>query len=463
MLPNHAKFNYLELKVLFGEANLINISEEIEISGITTDSRQVKSGNVFVALIGERFDGHDKAAEAIESDAAAAVVNRSWYEVNTDAQLPLIVVEDTLSALGVLANHHRRRFSYPLVAIGGSNGKTTTKEILAHILEEDYSVLKTFQNFNNQIGVPLMLLQMTEDHQIAVLEIGTNQPGEIALLSEMVQPTHGLITNIGKEHLEQLIDLDGVEFEETFLFGYLHKYGGSAIINNDDERLKKYTMLLDDKLTYGEEGELSAEILLDEELLPKIKMNYKEESQDAEMISHGLAIAYNGLAAAAAAVKLGLPLTKIADRLSTYMQDDSKDYARMTVEKINDISILNDCYNANPDSMKMSLRNLEMMNSKGRRIAVMGDMLEMGETAEQEHIEVLKYAIEFCDKILIFGDTFQKAAEAVESEKYSHYESKELLFDELNEQIAANDVILVKGSRGMRLEEIIIKLRETNV
>ena len=463
MLHNQAKFNYLELKVLFGEANLINISDEIEISGITSDSRQLKPGNAFVALIGERFDGHDKTAEAVESGALAAVVNRSWYEANSDSQLPLIVVEDTLSALGVLANHHRRRFSYPLVAIGGSNGKTTTKEILAHILEEDYSVLKTFQNFNNQIGVPLMLLQMTEEHQIAVLEIGTNQPGEIALLSEMVQPTHGLITNIGKEHLEKLIDLDGVEFEETFLFGYLHKYGGSAIINNDDERLKKYSMLLDDKLNYGEDGELSAEISLDEELRPIIKMKYKEESWEADMISHGLAIAYNGLAAAAAAVKLGVPLPKIADRLSSYKQDDSKDYARMTVEKINDISILNDCYNANPDSMKMSLRSFEMMNSKGRRIAVIGDMLEMGEAAYQEHVEVLKYANEFCDKILLFGETFQKAAEAVESEKIRHYESKERLFDELIELIMANDVILVKGSRGIRLEEIIIKLRETNV
>jgi UDP-N-acetylmuramoyl-tripeptide--D-alanyl-D-alanine ligase len=464
MLTNSAEFNRLELKVLFEESNLINIDENLEIIGISTDSRAIQSRNAFLALIGEKFDGHDKVRSALDAGAACAVVNKSWYE------LPLILVDDTLKALAMLANHHRRKFKIPVVAIAGSNGKTTTKEILAHILSANYSILKTHQNFNNQVGVPLMLLQLSSEHEGAVLEIGTNEPGEIAVLSGMVAPTHGLITNIGKEHLEKLIDLAGVEMEETFLFGFLHKFGGASIINNDDERLRKYAMLLDDKLLFGvvEGSELRAEIELDAMLSPTLRFNYKDKEDNeniavAKMQAGGLALAYNAIAAAAVAVKLGLDLTKITEQLETYQQDESHDYARMTVEYVAENVILNDCYNANPDSMIMSLASLEKISSDGRKYAVLGDMLEMGETAMEEHKAILELATEKCDMVFLFGDTFGIAAASQANGKVHHFDDKTELLDILNEQIDKKDVVLFKGSRGMRLEEIITNFKEKNL
>ena len=205
MLPNKANFNRSELLSIFSDSNCINFHNFNHCSGISIDTRDIAIDNIFIALIGENQDGHKRVAEAFEKGASACVVNRDWYEANAEllTDKTIIIVPDTLHALAKFGNFHRNRFSIPIVAIGGANGKTTTKEITAHILSQKFNILKTHENFNNQLGAPMMLLQLTEEHQAAVFEIGTSEPGEIFLLANLVEPNLGLITNIGKEHLEK--------------------------------------------------------------------------------------------------------------------------------------------------------------------------------------------------------------------------------------------------------------------
>ena len=205
MISNTAEFNRIELEIIFGETALHSMSEGFSLKGVSIDTRSLAAGELFVALKGEKIDGHSRINEAIDKGACACLVEKDWFDDHHSnfQNYPMIVVADSLKAFGQLGHYHRQRFSYPVIAVGGSNGKTTTKEMLAALLSQKYRVLKTHENFNNQLGLPLMLLLMSNEFDCAVIEIGTNEPGEISILSEMLAPTHGLLTNIGKEHLEK--------------------------------------------------------------------------------------------------------------------------------------------------------------------------------------------------------------------------------------------------------------------
>ncbi|HEY6170910.1 MAG TPA: Mur ligase family protein, partial [Candidatus Kapabacteria bacterium] len=195
------------------------LTSKIKFSNVSTDSRTVKKGDLFIALRGEKFDGHEFIAQVAKQGAKAAIVDAKWFRKTTKRpKLNYLVVKDTTQAMGELARLYRLKFEIPILAIGGSNGKTTTKELVAHVLGTSFNVLKTEANFNNQVGVPQMLFRITSKHEIAVLEIGTNHPGEIAWLTNVIEPTHTLITNIGREHLEFFKNLDGVAKEETSAF-----------------------------------------------------------------------------------------------------------------------------------------------------------------------------------------------------------------------------------------------------
>jgi UDP-N-acetylmuramoyl-tripeptide--D-alanyl-D-alanine ligase len=374
----------------------------------------------------------------------------------------VISVRNTIDALGVLAQHHRRRFKNPVIAIGGSNGKTTTKEMTAHILSTQLRVLKTNQNFNNQIGVPLTLLQLSDDYDIAVIEIGTNEPGEIAKLSSIVEPTHGLITNIGKEHLEKLIDLDGVEMEETFLFGYLKKNGGKAFINFDDERLKEYYGLMDHKVSYGtsEDSDIKAVIEIDNDLRPQLKVMFDNHELSIKMQTHGYVSAYNALAALAIALDFNLSIERIISAMESYHNDISHEYARMGVITLKGIMIINDCYNANPDSMTAAINSLKQLKIKRNKIAVLGDMRELGESSAEEHKKILDLAAESSDKVFITGTEMHRAFEFSKNENVIYNDDKTMLSHNLLSIIGKGDTILVKGSRGMQMEKVINELLE---
>ncbi|MGE5479162.1 MAG: UDP-N-acetylmuramoyl-tripeptide--D-alanyl-D-alanine ligase [Chloroflexota bacterium] len=468
MLRNSAEFTYYDLASIFKQSQIINLKENFAALGVSVDTRQVEPGNIFVALRGEKLDAHSKVGEAFERGATLCVVEGPWYAENAARFIDksFIVVKETISALGALGRHHRERFSIPIVAVAGSNGKTTTKDMAAAVLSEKYKTLKTFENFNNQLGVPLMLLQLSGEYEAAALEIGTNEPGEIGILSEMVRPTSGVITNIGKEHLEKLIDLDGVEFEETFLYGFLRKNNKTALINIDDERLAKYARLMDNKITYGETnaGMLQANIILTEELKPILKLMYGEDQIEIGLPTYGRVSALNALAASAVGIAHGVPLESIKRALENFVPTEGHGYARMQVEPLGDSLIINDCYNSNPNSMAAALESLAALPGDYYKIAALGDMRELGEAAADEHERLIVLACEKADKVYLHGEELAKASAR------SNVNGKAQVFDDKPEMakairaqvISKRAAILVKGSRGMKMEELIALLRSNN-
>jgi UDP-N-acetylmuramoyl-tripeptide--D-alanyl-D-alanine ligase len=459
MIENKAQFSGYELKLIFNSNNVINIEDDVIVTGVSIDTRKINDGNLFVPLKGENIDGNTLIKDAFEKGAKASLITREYYENNNSVfeKLPIVIVDDTLKGIGLLANFHRKRYDLPVVAIGGSNGKTTTKEMLSHILSVDNKVLKTYKNYNNQLGVPLMLFCLDESYQVAVLEIGTNEPGEIAYLSELIEPTHGLITNIGKEHLEKLIDLVGVEMEETFLFGHLRKFNKMSFINYDDKVLSKYANLLETKYVFGQqEGmHMTYKITLDEDLHPTLAIKtYDEKEFDVKINGIvGNIQAYNAAAAIAIAIELGEDIDIIKKALNDYVPESGNGYGRMLVEWIGNNTIINDCYNANPNSVSSALDTLNLY--KLNKIAILGDMLELGDNAIKEHIEILNKASDIADEVLLFGNIFSGLEL---KDNCLHFSDKE----EIIKKILNNNTpsaILIKGSRGMRLEDVVNGLK----
>lgn len=467
MIKNNAEFSPGELAAIFGERHLHNFQEEFRVKGVSIDTRAIDEGNIFVAIKGENVDAHEKIQEAFANGAIAVVVNRDKFDeiIALYEDKPIIAVDDTTEALGRLANLHRRRFDFPVIAVGGSNGKTTTKEMIASVLSQKFSVLKTFENFNNQIGVPLMLLQFSNAFDIAVLEIGTNQPGEIAILSEMVQPTHGLITNIGKEHLEQLIDIDGVEFEETFLFGYL-RARGVCFINDDDERLRRYPEVVERYRRYGtaQSVETRGEITLNDDLSPNLKIFFEDKSIEVRMKTMGIASAKNALAAAAVGFSFELSEDEVKAGLESFEPIKEHGYGRMDPQYCGGMLIINDTYNANPSSMMLALDNLAEIRREGEKIAILADMRELGASADEEHLAMLKYAADkvepYAGKVLITGEEFLKASAKVESPYITAFDTKSDLINYAINNIDNTATVLIKASRGLKMEEVVRAIKE---
>jgi UDP-N-acetylmuramoyl-tripeptide--D-alanyl-D-alanine ligase len=463
MIQNQASFDYNDLVVIFGEENLVNVSNSISTIDVVIDSRLVKQGSIFVALKGEKLDAHEKINDAFISDAALCIVSQEWYDNNKNnfQNNSFIKVNDTLIALGKLATYHRNRFSYPIIAVGGSNGKTSTKEMIACVLNEKFRVLKTYENFNNLLGVPLMLLSMNENYDVVVLELGTNQPGEMFELGKICKPDNVIITNIGKEHLEFLIDIDGVELEETSILGEVRS-GGFAFINYDDERLKRYGHILDKFLTFGTDKDAGvvAEIELDDNLQPTIKLKYEDRELSVNLKTFGIGSAKNAIAAAAVAFKFELSNEEIKRGLEKFEPLLSKSYGRMAVENYGNLTIINDCYNANPSSMELALENLKLMKSDRTKVAVLGDMRELGETALEEHHHIIEMASKIADIVCIVGEEMDNAFEMFEFESnVTVFENKEDIANFLDNIIDDGLILLVKGSRGMKMEEVIERLR----
>lgn len=461
MIENKAKFDKSELIAIFGDKAASGLNSEVFCEGVSIDSRTIKLGNAFVALVGEKIDGHSKIDDAFDLGASLAIVSEKWYSENIEKYQGknLIPVKDTLIALGALANYHRHRFDIPIIAVAGSNGKTTTKDMIATVLAKKYNVLKTHHNFNNRLGVPLMLFALDESIDFAVIEIGTNEPGEVFILAEMLAPTAGIITNIGLEHLEKLIDIDGVEMEETSLFGYLHRRNGLCFINCDDDRLSKYSGILDKKFTYSSSNPamLEADIKIGNELKPSINFKTEELSFSLKPNSVGLAAAYNSIAATAVGLAFGVEPQAICTALEEFQADDYVGYARMALQTVGEFLILNDCYNANPSSMIMSLKTLALFDSKPKKLAVLGDMRELGEASLQSHIDVLKFAATMCDEIFTIGENMGLAGKETANSKIIHFDN----FDDLAKALDGKQcdyAILLKGSRGMKMETILEKI-----
>lgn len=449
-----------------------------KVAGISTDTRSLKKGEVFLAIQGENFDGHNFLAKAAEQGAQGAVVARSWYRQSGEKEvlLPLILVSDTLDAYGAIAAAHRSRFAIPVVAVAGSAGKTTTKDMVTAVLSQKYRVLSTQGNLNNRIGVPSMLLRLTEEHEVAVIEIGTNMPGEIAALCRAVQPTHGVITNIGREHLELLGSIEGVAQEEGALFEWLAEHGGTPFVNADDPMLVAMARQLPKMISYGSTKRADYQMKvgkLNEEAAPILEItNNRRESEKpfaVQLNTPGKHTAHNALAAAAIGLALKVPKTKIISALEEYRPKvgPKGGYARLALIRLADGGrVLNDTYNANPDSMLVALKTLEgiKIGRKGIRIAVLGDMGELGKHAAAEHEAIgdVVAGMKKLDVVMFFGRNMRRAYEAIarpEQEAVGvtsfFFRKKEKLLRVLQHLRGPEDVVLVKGSRSMTMEEIV--------
>ncbi len=450
-------------KLSFAEVINTKAFKGKKFTGVSTDSRVLKAGNIFIALRGEKFDGHQFVEDVLQRGALAVVVDKNWSRENKESlersKKNFVIVPDTTKALGELAHIYRKKFSLPIVVIGGSNGKTTTKEMVSTVLQTTNSVLATEGNLNNHIGVPHMLFRLTPKHDIAVLELGTNHFGELKYLCDIVQPTHALVTNIGKEHLEFFSDENGVAKEETELFRSVAKKG-VAFVNVDDRYLSKAGKRVRRTVKFGsgKNADVRAmNIHTDEFGRPsfEIEVKGKKEKSISHLSAAGLHNVSNALAAMAVGLQFKVPKKKILFALERY-KGASK---RMEIIKRNGITILNDTYNANPDSVLAALKTLRSMKTSGNKIVVLADMLELGPTAEHEHAKIgLAVSDMEFEYLLTVGPLSRYTHEASKLGFAEHFDSKEALIASLKSQISSGDAVLVKGSRGMKMEEVVAQI-----
>ena len=428
------------------------------ITGVSSDSRTITPGNLFVALRGEKFDGHHFVADVAGKGAIALLVDTAWKEEHgglaSTLGLTVAVVSDTTKAFGVLARIYRNKFRIPILAVGGSNGKTTTKEMISAVLRTRFNVLSTEGNLNNHIGVPQMIFRLTPKHDVAVLEFGTNHFGELEILCGIAAPTHALITNIGREHLEFFKDEAGVAKEETTLFRAL-KAGGVAFVNADDERLAKAGKRVKRSVSYGMGKKAQVRgtnVRINENGCAEFDLVVKKITTPVRLSVAGPHNATNALAAAAVGVKFKVPVKKIVSAL----EGSSAVSKRMEVITRNGITILNDTYNANPDSVIAALGTLRSMTVPGKKIVVLADMLELGTGSEHEHAKIgLAVSDMEFEYLLTFGPLTRFTHEASKLPFAEHFDTKADLIRALRAQVAPGDAVLVKGSRGMRMEEVV--------
>lgn len=424
------------------------------ITGVSTDSRTLQPGDLFVALRGPNYDGHNYLRQAVEFGAAACLSE----EVVGGLPVPVIQVEDTLGALGALAAAIRTGFKGPVVAVTGTSGKTSTKEMLASILTQCCPGLKTFGNYNNLIGLPLTLARLEPEHRWMVLELGMNHPGEIRRLTHIARPNIALITNAGAGHLEGLGNVAAVAQAKGEIFEGLVR-GGAAVINADDPELMALPLPQGTRrITYGIErfaNVMASNIRLGRQV--DFTLHLEQEVVETHIPLPGRHQVYNALAAAAAARVMRVKPLRIAAGL----QQVEMAAGRLEVRELhNGITVLDDSYNANPQSMVAALDVLEKWPASGRRIAVLGDMLELGDAAPHCHAEIGARTAQVADIVLVYG---QWSAEVAESAHANGMNRPQIMCMQdhaeicawLQRHIKAEDCLLIKGSRGMRMEKIV--------
>lgn len=445
------------------EIGISKLDTHRQFRSVSSDSRTIKRDDLFVALRGPNFDGHTFVEAVAKEGATAAVVSSVWYRANKSKKLalPVLVVGDTLDSLGELATVYRGKFAIPILAIAGSNGKTTTKELVAHVLSGSFDVLKTEANYNNQVGLPHMLFQLREGHQIAVLEIGTNHPGEIAWLARVAQPTHALITNIGREHLEFFKNLKGVAQEEMAAFEATLQNGGVAFVNMDDPYLKIAAKRFGEKaVTYGTTDEANVRVehlgvTKDGRIELRVALKGKLFKVRTQLIAD---YAPNMIAAAAAVGShFGMTRSEIKSQVEFFRPHSKRLEVMHTADGI---TILNDAYNANPDSMESAIKTLASFPTEGKQYAVLGDMFELGDTSVREHRALGRWIAKSNIKHVFFtGKDMLHASKAFLAEsgltREAYFEHKGDLAAHLQRILKPGDTVLIKGSRGMRMEELI--------
>lgn len=415
---------------------------------ICTDSRKVAANDLFFALRGDNFDGNQYAQRALAGGAAYAIIDDASYKKDDR----YIVVKNTLETLQQLARFHRRSFGIPVIALTGSNGKTTTKELISNVLGSQYAAHATPGNFNNHIGVPLTLLAMPAETQVAIIEMGANHVGEIDQLARIAEPTHGLITNIGKAHLEGFGSIEGIKRGKSELYRFVESNNGVVFINLDEPFLADLAAANTRKIFYKKDDQLSSQIVEQQiDLLgadPYVKVAFIDTADNRYEVQTQLIGAYN-FPNIAAAIVIGkyfkVPHRKIVSALKDYVPTNN----RSQIVRQGSNTIILDAYNANPTSMRRALDNLQQLTAT-KKVAILGDMLELGAESAAEHRAIYEYAqAAGLQQIILVGKEFS----SVGSEQ--HFADVTALKTWFTQQDFTNTTVLIKGSRGIRLEEVL--------
>jgi UDP-N-acetylmuramoyl-tripeptide--D-alanyl-D-alanine ligase len=444
-----------------------------DICNISTDSRTIKKGDLFVALIGENFDGHDFINQAIEKEAMGIVVSHEIQglgdSVKTGTANPcIIIVKDTMLALGNIAKYYRDRFNIPFIGVTGSNGKTTTKDMASAVLSGKFNVIKSEGNLNNTIGLPLTLFRLSSDHRIAVLEMGISIPGEMSQLVRIAQPNVSVVTNISSTHLEFLGSIEGVAREKQNLV----EFAKTAVLNADDPLVAKMSdVVKGNVIFYGIDKPAfikAKDIVLDQDGRPEFTLSINTPIIVQERIklpSIGQHNIYNALAGIAVGVIFGVDIGVIKSSLEAYHPMSM----RMQRLIIDGITVINDTYNSNPTSMKMAVDFLKELESDGKKILVVGDMLELGDQSDELHESIGKYIAE--SNIVETLITVGKKASIIAESAIKSGISKDIVIvcednseasNHLRQLLKSGDIVLIKGSRGMKMEGIVKSLQESN-
>lgn len=414
-------------------------------SGICTDTRNIKPDSLFVALKGANFDGNDYVHQAIEAGAKFAISSNADLANNTN----IFYTPDTLDFIQQLGRAHRRKFNIPVIGITGSNGKTTTKELVNAVLSKNYKTLCTTGNLNNHLGVPFTLLEMNESHEIAIIEMGANKPGDIKELVEIAEPTCGLITGIGAAHIEGFGSLEGVILTKSEMYDFLKIQQGLIFYNSSDEILQKQLGNYFNTFTYGINDSAQVQGRLDK-MTPYLNFSWKRKEGESHAVSAKMVGAYNlinYLTAAAIGVHFGVSDALISEALEAYTPGNNRSQVTETGRN----TLIMDAYNANITSMKAALESFDAVEHQHKAV-ILGDMRELGALSAEAHQEIVDWLSVKSFKKFLVGEEFSKTHF---DKSFLHFPNTNALVTHLQSNILEGYFILVKGSRGIALEQVL--------
>jgi len=414
---------------------------------VTIDSRVCPSGGLFFALRGTRTDGNRYAEDALRKGCAYAIVDDPKVVRGSG----YILVKDTLKTLQGIAKEHRKHLNVPVLAITGSNGKTTTKELIMRILSRKYHVAGTIGNLNNHIGLPLSILKVRSDAEIVVLEMGANHPGEIAELCKIADPTYGIITNIGKAHLEGFVSVKQIIKTKTALYYYLRKNGGTIFFHQNDAILKDKLLPSDNLVSYGTNGQPDY-LFADPRMNPYLSFLWKKTTGDKRVKTqlYGMYNFENVMAAITVGAYFGVEDDMILDAVNDYVPENMRSQIKQTGKN----TVILDAYNANPTSMRYAIEEFAKQPAE-KKALILGDMAELGEQSEVEHEKILQLVRnkDFSpENVFLAGEMFSRLSGHY---KYLGFKTTRDLIDYLKKNTLRNYMILLKGSRLMKMEEVL--------
>ncbi len=412
-----------------------------ESNGICTDTRKITEGCLFICIKGDNFDGNTFAQKALDLGAGHVIVDNSEFHSNAERQT---LVDNSIEFLQELANHHRKQFSIPVLGITGSNGKTSTKELMNAVLSKKYNVLATEGNLNNHLGVPFTLLRLTSEHEIAIIEMGANRFKDIEELSAIAEPTHGIITNIGKAHLEGFGGFEGVLKTKRELYEAIDKVNGTIIVNQDDPVLLGALPEGVKTFNYGTQNATVIGQL--EKLTPFVNMSWSYNGFNSGVIGSqliGKYNFYNFLAAASFGVFFDVPNELISEAISSYTPTNN----RSQVKESGSNTLIMDCYNANPTSMSSAIESFAAIEH-AKKLMILGDMKELGTETEIEHKNILTLSQEKNLEFWTVGSCFGEVNHS------NHFNSTQDVQEFLKQSPQKDALILLKGSRSIGLEKL---------